>query len=140
MTLFNRFLQPDIDLDTFEVSPNLVLSSRDELRPPLRWIAILREQTKVSLAATSGIHFAEDLLKLILAGADVGMIASAFDSQRPGPSCTLLSEVEYWMERRHFTSIEQIKGSVSQRRVANPGAFERVNYMRDIASLTSESA
>ncbi|HWB14649.1 MAG TPA: dihydroorotate dehydrogenase-like protein [Pirellulales bacterium] len=139
LTFFNRFLQPDIDLDTLEVSPTLVLSSRDELRLPLRWIAILREQTKASLAATSGIHFAEDLLKLILAGADVGMIASALIRNGPEHLRILLTEVEYWLERRHFASVEQIKGSLSQRCIANPGAFERVNYMRAISSLTSES-
>ena len=139
LTFFNRFLQPDIDLDTLEVSPTLLLSSRDELRLPLRWIALLREQTHISLAATSGIHFAEDLLKLILAGADVGMMASALIRNGPDHVRTLLAEVEYWMDRRHFASIEQIKGSLSQRQVANPGAFERVNYMLAISSLTSEN-
>jgi dihydroorotate dehydrogenase (fumarate) len=138
LTFFNRFLQPDIDLDRLDVSPTLLLSSRDELRLPLRWIAILREQTQVSLAATSGIHFAEDLLKLILAGADVGMIASALIRNGPDRLRTMLAEVEYWMDRHHFASVEQIKGCLSQRRVANPGAFERVNYMRAISSLTSE--
>lgn len=94
---------------------------------------------QVSLAATSGIHFAEDLLKLILAGADVGMMASALIRNGPDHLRTLLAEVEYWMDRRHFASIDRIKGSLSQQRVANPGAFERVNYMRAIASLTTES-
>jgi dihydroorotate dehydrogenase (fumarate) len=139
LTLFNRFLQPDIDLDTMEVTPSLVLSSRDELRLPLRWIAILREHTKASLAATSGIHFAEDLLKLILAGADVGMIASALIRNGPDQLRTMLAEVEYWMEQKHFASVEQIKGSLSQQRVAHPGDFERVNYMRAISSLTSDN-
>lgn len=139
LTLFNRFLQPDIDLDTLEVTPNLVLSSRDELRLPLRRIAILRGQTKASLAATSGIHFADDLLKLILAGADVGMVASALIRNGPDHLRTMLPEIEYWLERKHFASIEQIKGSLSQHRVANPGAFERLNYMRAISSLTSEN-
>lgn len=127
LTLFNRFLQPDIDLDTLEVAPNLVLCSRDELRLPLRWIAILREQTKASLAATSGIHFAEDLIKLILAGADVGMIASSLIRNGPDHLRIMLAEVEFWLERKHFTSVEQIKGSLSQHRMANQGAFERVN-------------
>lgn len=138
LVLFNRFLQPDIDLDSLEVAPNLVLSSRDELRLPLRWIAILRGQIQASLAATSGIHFAEDMLKLILAGADVGMLASAVIRNGPDHVRAMLTEITWWLEHKRFTSIEQIKGSLSQQRCPNPGAFERVNYMRTVMSLTSE--
>ena len=139
LVMFNRFLQPDIDLDTLEVSPNLVLSSRDELRLPLRWIAILREQLQdVSLAATSGIHFAEDALKLIFAGADAAMLASALIRNGPDHLRTMLAEIAWWMEHKHFTSVEQIKGCLSQHRASNPGAFERVNYMRTVTSLSTE--
>lgn len=138
LVMFNRFLQPDIDLDSLEVSPNLVLSSRDELRLPLRWIAILREQLQVSLAATSGIHFAEDALKLIFAGADAAMMASALIRNGPDHVRTMLSEITWWMEHKHFNSIEQIKGSLSLQRCPNPGAFERVNYMRAVTSLSTE--
>jgi dihydroorotate dehydrogenase (fumarate) len=139
LTLFNRFLQPDIDLDRMEVGPNLVLSSRDELRLPLRWIAILRGQLDVSLAATSGIHFAEDLIKLVLAGADVGMLASALIRNGPDHLRTMLAEFQWWMEQKHFKSVEQIKGSLSQKRCANPNAFERANYIKTITSLTSDA-
>ncbi len=139
LVMFNRFLQPDIDLDSLEVTPNLVLSSRDEMRVPLRWIAILREQLQhVSLAATSGVHFAEDALKMVFAGADVVMLASALIRNGPDHLRTMLSEMTWWMERKHFASIEQIKGSLSQHRCPNPGAFERVNYMRAVTSLSTE--
>lgn len=137
LVLFNRYLQPDIDLDTLEVAPSLILSSRDELRLPLRWIAILRGQTDVSLAATSGIHFAEDVIKLLLAGADVGMLASALIRNGPDRLSTILAETRQWFEYKRFSSVEEIKGLLSQQRTADPSAFERVNYMRTIMSLTS---
>jgi dihydroorotate dehydrogenase (fumarate) len=138
LTLFNRYLQPDIDLDRLEVGPNLVLSSRDELRAPLRWIAILRGQLDVSLAATSGIHFAEDLIKLVLAGADVGMLASALIRNGPDHLRTMLAEFEWWMNQKHYQSVEQIKGSLSQKRYSTPSAYERANYIKTITSLTSD--
>lgn len=139
LVLFNRFLQPDIDLDSLEVVPNLVLSNREELRLPLRWIAILRGQTQASLAATSGIHFAEDMLKLILAGADVGMLASAVIRNGPDHVRSMLAEMERWLAEKHFESIDQIKGSLSQQHCANPSDFERVNYVRTIKSLANET-
>ena len=137
LVLFNRFLQPDIDLDTLEVTPNLVLSSRDELRLPLRWIAILRGQLQASLAATSGIHFAEDMIKLLLAGADVGMLASAIIRNGPNHLATMLAELRYWLEQRGFASVDRIKGLLSQARSSDASAFERVSYMRTVMSLTS---
>lgn len=136
LVLFNRFLQPDIDLDTLEVSPNLVLSSRDELRLPLRWIAILRGQTEASLAATSGIQCAEDMIKLLLAGADVGMLASALIRQGPDHLAKMLSDMTNWLAQKGFGSVQEIKGLLSQRRGPDPGAFERVNYMRTLMSLS----
>ena len=139
LVLFNRFLQPDIDLDTLEVSPNLVLSSRDELRLPLRWIAILRGQTEASLAATSGIHGAEDMLKLLLAGADVGMLASALIRNGPDHLRTMLSEMTQWLAQKGFGSVQEIRGLLSQRRGPDPGAFERVSYMRTVMSLTRDA-
>ncbi|HQU43046.1 MAG: dihydroorotate dehydrogenase, partial [Planctomycetia bacterium 21-64-5] len=123
LVMFNRFLQPDIDLDTLQVTPNLVLSSRDELRLPLRWIAILRGQTQASLAATSGIHFAEDLIKLLLAGADVGMVASALIRNGPDHLATMLAELEYWLEHKNFGSVAQIQGLLSQARSPDAAAF-----------------
>lgn len=137
LVLFNRFLQPDIDLDTLEVAPNLVLSSRDELRLPLRWIAILRGQLQCSLAATSGIHFAEDMIKLLLAGADVGMLASAIIRNGPDHLATMLAELHYWLDQRGFGSVDKIKGLLSQARGPDASAFERVHYMRTVMSLTS---
>jgi dihydroorotate dehydrogenase (fumarate) len=136
LVLFNRFMQPDIDLDMLEVTPNLVLSSRDELRLPLRWIAILRGQTKASLAATSGIHFAEDMLKLILAGADVGMLASALIRNGPDHLSVMLGDMRHWLAHKQIDSLEGIKGLLSQQRGPNPSAFERVNYMQTVMSLS----
>ncbi|HEX7376961.1 MAG TPA: dihydroorotate dehydrogenase-like protein [Pirellulales bacterium] len=137
LVLFNRFLQPDIDLDTLEVTPNLVLSSRDELRLPLRWIAILRGQLEASLAATSGVHFAEDALKLLLAGADVTMLASAIIRNGPDHLALILAELHYWLEQRNFASVDRIKGLLSQARSRDASAFERVHYMRAVMSLTN---
>ncbi|HET6884376.1 MAG TPA: dihydroorotate dehydrogenase-like protein [Pirellulales bacterium] len=137
LVLFNRFMQPDIDLDTLEVTPNLVLSSRDELRVPLRWVAILRGQVEASLAATGGIHFAEDMIKLLLAGADVGMLASALIRNGPGHLATMLAELCYWLEHKGFHSVAQIKGLLSQAR-SDSSAYERVGYMRTVISLTND--
>jgi dihydroorotate dehydrogenase (fumarate) len=130
LVLFNRFYQPDIDLEALEVRPNLRLSTSQELRLPLRWIAILHGRLKVSLAATTGIHNHEDVLKMLLAGADVTMLCSAL--LRHGIS--YLGEVREGlvrsMEEREFTSVEQIKGSMSQIACADPSAFERASYMK----------
>lgn len=139
LVIFNRFLQPDIDLDALEIVPDMALSNREELRLPLRWIAILRGQTQASLAATSGIHFAEDLLKVVLAGADVGMLASAVMRNGPDHVCSMLAEMERWLAQKGFDSIEQIKGRLSQQHCTNLSAFERVNYVRIIKSLTNET-
>lgn len=138
IVMFNRFMQPDIDLDTLKVTPNLVLSSRDELRLPLRWIAILRGQTEASLAATSGIHFAEDMIKLLLAGADVGMLASALIRNGPDHLATMLAELSHWLDTRGFTSVEEIKGLLSQGRGPEASAVERVGYMRTVMSLAND--
>jgi dihydroorotate dehydrogenase (fumarate) len=135
LVLFNRFLQPDIDLETMAVTPNLVLSTSEELRLPLRWIAILRGFTDLSLAATTGVHAAEDVLKLLLAGADVTMIASALLKHGPGHLTTLLEGVRSWLEEKEYTSVEQMKGSLSQKNSPNPEAFERANYIKTLTSF-----
>lgn len=138
LVLFNRFLQPDIDLETLEVRPDLTLSSRDELRLPLRWVALLRKQTAASLAATSGIQQGEDMLKLLLAGADVGMVASALIRNGPDHLHTMLADMTRWLEQKHFHSVEEIKGRLSpsgEGGVPGTSAFERVNYMRALMSL-----
>lgn len=134
LVLFNRFLQPDIDLARLEASPRLSLSTREELRLPLRWIAILRGQLDISLAGTSGVHFAEDVLKLILAGADVAMLASALIRHGPHHITTLLKEASFWLQHKGFASLQDAKGFVSHQRGANAAAFERANYARGLTS------
>ena len=138
LVLFNRFLQPDIALDELEVSPHLVLSTSDELRLALRWIAILRGRVDVSLAATGGAHTPEDVLKLLLAGADCVMLASSLLAKGPGHVGTLVRGVQGWMAEREYTSVAQMKGSLSQQSCPDPDAFERANYMKALQSYTSE--
>jgi len=134
LVLFNRFYQPDFDLEHLEVVPNLVLSSSQELRLPLRWIAILYGRIAIDLALTTGIHSGADLVKAVMAGSSVGMSASALLKHGPAYSATILSEMCAWMEEREYTSVEQMKGSMSQRAVADPASFERVNYMKVLSS------
>ncbi len=138
MVLFNRFLEPDIDLDTLQVAPNLVLSSRHELRLALRWIAILRDQTDISLAATGGVHFADDVIKALLAGADIVQMATALLRYGPPYIKKLLEEVERWLEEHEYAAVEQMKGSLSRGNSPDPSAFERANYMKALTSFTSE--
>jgi dihydroorotate dehydrogenase (fumarate) len=135
LVLFNRFLQPDIDLETLEVRPNLVLSESNELRLPLRWIAILRGQLRASLAATTGVHTAQDVLKLLLAGADVTMTASSLYKRGPGHIRTMLDGVHAWLEEKEYESVEQMKGSLSQANSPNPEAFERANYVKTLVNF-----
>ncbi len=140
LVLFNRFLQPDIVLEELEVAPHLVLSSSDELRLALRWIAILRGRVRTSLAATGGAHTPEDVLKLLLAGADCVAIASSLLRLGPAHVGTLLRGVEKWMSERDYVSVEQMKGSLSQQACPDPAAFERNNYMKALTSYTSDFA
>jgi dihydroorotate dehydrogenase (fumarate) len=135
LVLFNRFLQPDIDLETLAVRPNLVLSTSDELRLPLRWIAILRGRLGLSLAASSGVHTPQDVLKLLLAGADVTMTASSLYQHGPEHIRTLLDGVHAWLALRDYTSVEQMKGSVSQANCRDPEAFERANYVKTLTNF-----
>jgi len=138
LVLFNRFLQPDIDLEELEVAPHLVLSTSDELRLALRWIAILRGRVPASLAATGGAHSAEDVLKLLLAGADCVMLASSLLKRGPGHLGTLVAGVRRWLADRDYTSVAQMKGSLSQQSCPDPDAFERANYMKALKSYTSK--
>ena len=140
LVLFNRFLQPDIVLEELEVSPHLVLSTSDELRLALRWIAILRGRVDASLAATGGAHTPDDVLKLLLAGADCVMLASSLLVKGPGHVDTLVRGVQTWMAERDYTSVAQMKGSLSQQSCPDPGAFERANYMKALQSYSSEFA
>jgi dihydroorotate dehydrogenase (fumarate) len=137
LVLFNRFMQPDINLETLDVDPTLHLSSSEELRLPLRWIAVLRGRVSASLAATTGVHTAEDAVKMLLAGADVTMMASALFKQGPEHVATVLEGLQSWLEEHDYESVEQMKGSVSQRNVADPAAFARSNYMQMLVNFTS---
>ena len=130
LVLFNRFYQPDIDLETLEVTPNVILSTPQAMRLPLRWIAILHGRVKASLAATSGIHTAEDVIKMLMAGADVTMMCSSLLKNGPDHLRRVLIDLDKWMLEHEYTSVRQMKGSMSQRSVADPAAFERANYMR----------
>jgi dihydroorotate dehydrogenase (fumarate) len=134
LVLFNRFYQPDIDLKALEVRPDIVLSSQDALRLPLRWVAILSGRVKMSLAATSGIHEATDVVKLLMAGADITMLCSTLLQHGPGRLAVILKDLQQWMIEHEYVSVTQMKGSMSQRSVADPAAFERANYMRALNS------
>jgi len=134
LVLFNRFYQPDFDLEELEVTPNVILSTPQALRLPLRWIAILHGRVKAHLAATSGIHTAQDVLKMLMAGADVTMMCSALLKHGPSRISEVLQEVEKWMLDHEYLSIGQMKGSMSQKSVADPAAFERANYMKALGS------
>ena len=134
LVLFNRFYQPDIDLETLEVKPDVLLSTPAALRLPLRWVAILHGRVKASLAATSGIHTAVDVLKLLMAGADVTMLCSALLKHGPRRLTEILDELDRWMVDHDYHSVAQMKGSMSQKSVADPAAFERANYMKALSS------
>jgi dihydroorotate dehydrogenase (fumarate) len=130
LVLFNRFYQPDLDLDELVVRPNILLSTPQAMRLPLRWIAILHGHLRASLAATSGIHTATDCLKMLMAGADAVMLASAVYTRGPEVFAELLSGMQNWMEEREYESVSQLKGSMSQKSVAEPAAYERALYVR----------
>lgn len=137
LVLFNRFLQPDIELDELAVAPHLVLSTSDELRLALRWIAILRGRVDASLAATGGVHTPQDVLKSLLAGADCVMLASSLLQKGPAHVGALVRGVSAWLEEREYESVDQMKGSLSQMACPDPEAFERANYMKALKSYTS---
>ena len=138
LVLFNRFYQPDLDIEAMEVQPALELSSSVELRLPLRWIAILHRRHRVSLAASTGVHSATDVLKVLLAGADVAMMTSALLRNGPDHLRPLEVQVRDWMDRHGFETVEQLRGRLSQRSVPNPAAFERANYIKTLASHTTK--
>lgn len=135
--LFNRYLEPEIDIDHFQVQPHLELSRPDELRLPLRWIAILREQLSASLAATSGIHSASDVIKSLLAGADITMMVSALLKNGAHFIHDCLIDIEAWMVEHEYESIAQLRGCMSRGHCENPSAYERANYVKALTSFTS---
>ncbi len=134
LVLFNRFYQPDFDLEELEVVPNLVLSNSHELRLPLRWIAILYGRVGVDFALTSGVHTASDLIKAVMAGASVTTVASAFLQNGVGCAKGILADLDTWLEEHDYESVEQMKGSMSQKAVGQPDVFERANYMKVLSS------
>jgi dihydroorotate dehydrogenase (fumarate) len=139
LVLFNRFYQPDLDIEAMEVRPALELSSSVELRLPLRWIAILHRRFGISLAASTGVHTAVDVVKVLLAGADVAMMTSALLRNGPDHLRPLEIQVRDWMDRHSFETVAQLRGRLSQRSVPNPSAFERANYIKTLASHPARS-
>jgi dihydroorotate dehydrogenase (fumarate) len=136
LVLFNRYLEPDIDLEELHFKPSLLLSTRDELRLPLRWIAVLRDHVTASLAATSGVHYTEDVIKALLVGADVTMMASVLLQRGVGYVGQMLEELQSWLEENEYESVEQLKGSMSRIRCDDPSALERANYTKALVSYT----
>jgi dihydroorotate dehydrogenase (fumarate) len=134
LVLFNRFYQPDFNLDTLEVEPHLVLSNSNEMRLPLRWVAILYGRVPVDFAITSGVHTHLDVIKGLMAGANVTMMASELLRNGVERIGDILGDVSQWMEEREYESVEQMQGSMSQINVAEPAAFERANYMKVLQS------
>ncbi len=138
LVLFNRFYQPDFDLNEMEVLSDLKLSTPYEMRLPLRWIAILHGQLQASLAATTGVHSGLDAVKCILAGADAVQVCSAMLKGGIGQLRTIVKELESWMTEKEYASVAQMKGAMSQKSVANPAAFERANYIRILEDYKSK--
>jgi dihydroorotate dehydrogenase (fumarate) len=141
LVLFNRFYQPDLDLDALEVVPRLELSQPWEMRLPVRWIAILRAQLGpgVSLAATTGAHSGTDVVKGLMVGADVVMMTSALLRHGPEHVRTAEAELRIWMNEHEYDSVDQLRGSASQTTAENPSAFERANYMHTLRSWVAPS-
>ena len=135
LVLFNRFYQPDIDLEKMEVTPNLVLSTSTELRMPLRWVALLYGQIKVDFAVTSGVHTSEDVLKSMMAGASTTMMASELLKNGIKRIPEILSDMEAWMEANEYESVAQMKGSMSAQAIRQPHALRRSNYIKVLNSF-----
>jgi dihydroorotate dehydrogenase (fumarate) len=140
LVLFNRFYQPDFDLENLEVVPHLVLSNSHELRLPLRWVAILHGRVPADFAITTGIHALEDVLKGLMAGAKVTMMASELLQSGVQRIGQVLEGMVQWMEEYEYESVAQMQGSMSQQRVAEPAAFERANYMKVLGSWRPDPA
>ncbi len=134
LVMFNRFYQPDIDLDNLEVTPNLVLSTSYSMRLPLRWIAILYGKINVSIAATRGIHTGTDAIKMLMVGADVTMVCSELYKNGLNRITGIRDEMVKWMEDNEYESVDQMKGSMSHKSVAEPATYERANYMKVLKS------
>ncbi|HEY7605994.1 MAG TPA: dihydroorotate dehydrogenase-like protein [Actinomycetes bacterium] len=129
LVLFNRFYQPDLDLETMEVTPHLVLSTSEELRLPLRWIAILHREVPASLAASTGVHTAADAVKVLMAGADVAMMTSALLRHGPEHLRTVEAGLQDWLEEHGMQTVGHLRGMRNQRSIRDPAAWERANYI-----------
>jgi dihydroorotate dehydrogenase (fumarate) len=136
LVLFNRFYQPDIELESLEVKPNILLSTPMAMRLPLRWIALLHGRVNASLAATSGIHRASDVLKMLLAGADATMLCSTIIRHGIPQIAMIERDLEAWLTEHEYESVSQIKGSLSQQKCPEPAAFERAQYMKALTGYT----
>jgi len=136
LTLFNRFYQPDIDIEMLDVVPHLILSDSNELRLPLRWIAVLYGKVDVDLALTTGVHTSEDVVKGLLAGATVTMLASELLQNGIGRLSVILRDLDRWLSEHEYEAVGQLEGSMSLQSVPNPAAYERANYMRVLSSYT----
>ena len=139
LVMFNRFYHPDINLQNLEVEPHMVPTTSSSIRMPMRWIAILRGNVNVSFAATSGVHTAEDVLKLVMSGADVTMMATALLRKGPELIKQLEEELINWMDENEYQSIEQMKGSMSMQHMPEPQTLVRANYMRTLLDFKMDS-
>jgi dihydroorotate dehydrogenase (fumarate) len=140
LVLFNRFYQPDIDLETLEVTPNVLFSTPMAMRLPLRWMAILHGRINASLAATSGIHRASDVVKMLMAGADVTQLCSVLMRHGVKQIAVIENELTTWLEKHEYDGVAQLKGSLSQKNCEDPSAYERAQYMRAISRFPSQAA
>jgi len=138
LVLFNRFYQPDIDIEELEVRPNVLLSTPQDLRLPMRWIALLYGRIPVDFAATSGIHKAPDVIRMLMAGASVTMIVSSLLRHGIGHLSSIEQELRVWLKENDYDSLKQMRGSMSQLRCPNPSEFERAQYMRAIQTYQPE--
>ncbi len=132
LVLFNRFYQPDIDLDEYEVTPNLLLSQSSAMRIPMRWIAILKDSIKADLAATSGIHTGTDVIKMLLVGANVTMLCSSLLKHGINHVKNIEDHMKQWMRENDYNAVSELQGSMSQKKSADPSSFERAQYMKAI--------
>jgi dihydroorotate dehydrogenase (fumarate) len=137
LVMFNRFYAPDLDLETLDVEPRIALSTSEELRLPLRWIGILREYLDISIAGSTGVHTGFDAAKLILAGADVAMTTSSLLRNGTRHLATIEEQLTDWMAEHDYESVSQMRGAVSSAAAADPTAYERANYIGNIATYTS---
>lgn len=139
LVLFNRFIQPDIDIEMLEVNPQITLSTAEEIRLPLRWTAILYGKIKTDFALSSGVHGAPEVVKAVMAGANAAMMASELIANGPDQAAAILADLQKWMTDYDYESIKQMRGSMSQQSVSDPSAYERGNYMKALTSFDEKA-